>query len=351
MEGLILNEGTGNAREYWIHCRSVIIRNQSQLRSLTLNNWTYDHRWKSSHSEPFWNPILNCSQALNLRSLTLDTCHIRDQYLKHFWEICTRLETLYMCEVELDISLAPEPGNKQTPLNSDMQGDHPKSIVRFPRLKELRLLEMKSNSLKDQLYLLICHCPQLQTLEWQDLYIGPISRSQTSEIADSQNNPLSDFKNLFLASTWQDLNSISIIGELGVYSDESYRQMLQAFRKPIRRFEVYNTGILQETFGVLRTQHFTTLESFNCRNSPMNTSPWVIELLTSCPGLQRLHAKVVYARDIIAAKPWVCRGLEEIAVFIDMGFPNNGAFRRFTEEELETCRSVMKRLADFKGLR
>ncbi|KAF9376174.1 hypothetical protein BGX21_003558, partial [Mortierella sp. AD011] len=248
-------------------------------------------------------------------------CHIRGRHLKDFWGICTRLETLDMCEVELDPSLPPEPVGKKrtdkygtlTPPTSDTQGDHPKSIVRFPRLKELNLARI--------------------TLKWQ----GTI-------------NLTSDFKELFLASTWQDLDSVSITGQLGT-TDESYRQMLQAFRKPIRRFEVYITGIQQETFNVLRTRHFATLETFDCMNSPMNTSPWVIELLTSCPGLQRLQAKIVYARDIVAAKPWVCRGLEEFAVFIDMGFPNNGAFRRFTEEELETCRSVFRRLADFKRLR
>ncbi|KAF9142408.1 hypothetical protein BGX20_007292, partial [Mortierella sp. AD010] len=138
-----------------------------------------------------------------------------------------------MREVELDISLAPEPGNKQTLPISDMQEDHPKSIVRFPRLKELSLWEMSRNSSKDQLYLLICHCPQLQTLKWHDYQISAIS----------------DFKKLFLASTWKDLNSVSITGGLGMYSDESYRQMLQAFRKPIRQFDVNNTGIQQETFN------------------------------------------------------------------------------------------------------
>ncbi|KAF9367852.1 hypothetical protein BGX21_007022, partial [Mortierella sp. AD011] len=250
--------------------------------------------------------------ALNLSSLTLSNGRIRGRHLKDFWEICTRLEVLDMGNVELDLSLPPEPGNRKKKNkygtmalpNSDTQGEHPKSIVRFPRLKELRLRKMLFESSKDQLYLLICHCPQLQTLEWQDFYLGRTSESRISEIADSQVREISDFKKLFLASTWKDLDSISIIGELGVHTDESYRQMLQASKKPIRRFEVYIPGIQQETFNVLRTRHFATLETFNCKNSPMNTSPWVIELLTSCPGLQRLHAKIVYARDIVAAKPW-----------------------------------------------
>ncbi|KAG0011777.1 hypothetical protein BGZ80_000429 [Entomortierella chlamydospora] len=342
MEGLSLDENKKHPREYWAHCRNIIKRNRSQLLSLTLNNWTNDHRWKPSRGEPLWNPILNCSQALNLRSLTLNKCHIRGRHLKDFWEICTRLEALDMRDVELDLSLPPEPSNKKrkdkygtlTLLNSDMQGDHPKSIVRFPRLKELNLVRMVRCSSKDQVYLLIRHCPQLQTLKWQGMI-----------------DPTSDFKELFLASTWQDLNSVTITGQLGTYTDESYRQMLQAFRKPIRRFEVNNSGIQQETFNVLRTQHFITLESFDCINSLANTSPWVIEVLTSCPGLQRLRAKIVNARDITASKTWICRGLEEITVFIDMGFPNNGSFRRFTEEEFETCRSIFRRLADFKRLK
>ncbi|KAF9144842.1 hypothetical protein BGX20_007006, partial [Mortierella sp. AD010] len=257
MEGLSFNERTKHPREYWIHCRNIIKRNRSQLQSLTLNDWTYDHKRKPSRGEPLWNPILNCRQALNLSSLTLSNGRIRGRHLKDFWEICTRLEVLDMGNVELDLSLPPEPGNRKKKNkygtmalpNSDTQGEHPKSIVRFPRLKELRLRKMLFESSKDQLYLLICHCPQLQTLEWQDFYLGRTSESRISEIADSQVREISDFKKLFLASTWKDLDSISIIGELGVHTDESYRQMLQASKKPIRRFEVYIPGIQQETFN------------------------------------------------------------------------------------------------------
>ncbi|KAF9998074.1 hypothetical protein BGZ79_008236, partial [Entomortierella chlamydospora] len=352
MEGLSLNENTKHPREYWIHCRNIIKRNQSQLRSLTLNNWTYDHRRKPSRGEPLWSPILNCSQALNLRSLTLNKCHIRGRHLKDFWGICTRLEALDMCEVELDLSLLPgfDDGKKKirkvgtlatstsatSSQNSAEQEVLSTDLVRFPRLKELSLQRLLSNKVTDQLTLVICHCPKLQTLNW---------------VVSGYREPSTIFKEYFLTSTWPDLSSITVVGQLTRLSDEQYRQVLLASKQSLRRLEINTVGIQQETFDLLRTQHFSTLQSIDFSWSPGNTSSWVIETLTRCPGLQTIVAKLVNGQDLIEAKPWVCHGLEQIVVFIDMGFPNRGPFRRFTDEEQEKCRSVFKRLAEFKRLR
>ncbi|KAF9993382.1 hypothetical protein BGZ80_008166, partial [Entomortierella chlamydospora] len=87
------------------------------------------------------------------------------------------------------------------------------------------------------------------------------------------------------------------------------------------------------------------------RHCPHNTSGWVIQILTRCPGLQKLEAKIVTAESLIRAKPWACGGLEEIRVFIDMRFFDGGAFRKFTSHELGICRSVFRRIAEFKRLR
>ncbi|KAF9396408.1 hypothetical protein BGX21_009540, partial [Mortierella sp. AD011] len=203
--------------------------------------------------------------------------------------------------------------------------------------------------------------------------------------------PSAEFVELFLASTWPDLDSITITDQCKpLFTSEQYYQILQASSSPslsvpfitttaaattvpagatllpcerrlyqrnrrsMRRLDVKTAeGILPSTFELLRNLHFETIQKIDLIYCEGNTSQWSIQILTSCPGLESFRAKGIKAQDILQAsqqRPWACRGLRELTVFIDMGFQNNGPNRRFTPEELVQCRSIFRLLADLREL-
>jgi hypothetical protein len=96
------------------------------------------------------------------------------------------------------------------------------------------------------------------------------------------------------------------------------------------------------------------LEKLDLRRYNGNTSTAAIQVLSSCPNLKSFLAKGVHAQDILNTeegnRPWVCHGLKELGIFIDMGFENNGSYRRFTDDELNQCQAIFRRLATFKQL-
>ncbi|KAI8345235.1 hypothetical protein B0O80DRAFT_474688 [Mortierella sp. GBAus27b] len=135
---------------------------------------------------------------------------------------------------------------------------------------------------------------------------------------------------------------------------EQHERLLQSIKRPLRQLSIYNRATREATFELYRP-HFSTLEKLDLMCYNGNTSTAAIQVLSSCPNLKSFLANGVHAQDILNTeegnRPWVCHGLEELGIFIDMGFENNGPYRRFTNGELYQCRAVFKRLATFKQLR
>ncbi|KAF9114691.1 hypothetical protein BGX27_010083 [Mortierella sp. AM989] len=248
LDGLSLKESRHTA-EHWNCCKEMMKRNKNQLQSLSLTNWQYDVCAKPSSGQPRWNPILRCTDANNLTSLSLATCRIP------VWNV-----------------------------------------------------------------------------------------QEVDEFANSA------FMDYFLDSEWPKLDSIVVMIRGSRYEEDEYCRMLQSAKQPIRQFDVNMHVIGVRGFNLLAT-YFSTLESLDIFCCSGNKSEWVVRVLTNCPNLQILKAKIINAQDIIDAPPWACNGLREISTFIDMGFPNNGHNRRFTEEEIQQCQQVFEKLALFKELR
>ncbi|KAF8978392.1 hypothetical protein BGZ46_006509 [Entomortierella lignicola] len=340
VEGLSADETSTHQPEYWAYCKEMLRRNQSQLRSLSLRNWEWVLTKEIYPGQPTWHPLLTCSQAWNLKSLSLDRCSIHNQYLPTFWSICARLETLRMYQVYFNSSLPHHVGYDNKDAGNHDTVVHSTNLVRFPRLKEFYLGDIY---IQDPLRSLICHCPVLQTLNWS------IWRSHSNYAT-----MVSDFKDLFLASTWPDLRSVTMPNVNVSVTDEEFRRLLQTSHQSIRLLEFGRnlfSAFRYETIKAPVTTYSSTLQTINFSTFPRHTSVRVIDTLTICSGLQKLFANTVSATDLIESKPWVCHSLQELGVFIDMGFPNRAPFRRFTEEELNICRSVFQRLAFLKNLR
>ncbi|KAF9205521.1 hypothetical protein BGZ49_003912 [Haplosporangium sp. Z 27] len=244
-----------NTTEYWESCKRVIIRNQPHLRSLSMINWMSQYRGSPAMPHIAWNPISECSQALNLRTLKLENSCIGLKDLPAFWKICERLEELTLDSANLELSLLPSlasnrkrvrneyddeellesssllPSPPPSPYSSsscsnttsissmeddDDDGHDEIQHILFPRLRKLRLCGMNWVEPIDQLCLLIQSCPVLQTLYWQ--------------IDKRKSCPSAEFVELFLASTWPDLDSITITDQCKpLFSRDQYHQILQGF--------------------------------------------------------------------------------------------------------------------------
>ncbi|KAF8930077.1 hypothetical protein BGZ58_008475 [Dissophora ornata] len=161
---------------------------------------------------------------------------------------------------------------------------------------------------------------------------------------------MEEFLTLYEASTWPELDSISFKGDDLRISNESHCRLLRAAKKPLRRIDASTIGVEETTYNLLRSRHFATIEIIDFFNANFVKQEWINEVLTSCPNLQKFRAKSIRAQDMLRS-PWVCLGLQRLVVFIDMGFPDHGSYRKLTEEELGQCRAVYKQLAALKELR
>ncbi|KAF9181236.1 hypothetical protein BGZ51_003043 [Haplosporangium sp. Z 767] len=211
-------------QKYWKNCRMLIKQNRATLQSLSLLHWKFQS-FKPVPGQPQWNPILSCTEHMQLRSLSLVKCRIRGRHLDAFWTICQRIENLELEEVDIDLSLPPSfttsninKGNNDSgagahdtlcfPTATSSQSNSTLSISsspspsstpsRFPRLRALTLRKLRRASPLRQLQLIISQCPALQNLTWS--------------IGWYRHFPCTQFCDLLAASTnpWPDLTSIVV---------------------------------------------------------------------------------------------------------------------------------------------
>lgn len=260
-----------------------------------------------------------------------------------FWIVCSRLESLSMERVQLHLELPhPPPPRRNKSATSrknhtDDSSVNMASAVRFPRLKNLMLGRMLEPHPLYQIDLLISQCPALRTLMWI--------------LQRNHRFPIQAFTDRLVSSTWPDLDSIWMYDFPVCVTDDQFRGILLASKQPLRKLVVHRYSMTPKTYDIYRTRHFCALESVDLSCGSEGTSERIIEILTLCPNLHQLKAFALHAEDILNNnEPWICHHLQEMVVFIDMGFPNQGPYRRFTEEEIDKCRAVFKRLAMLKEL-
>ncbi|KAK3810065.1 MAG: WD40-repeat-containing domain protein [Benniella sp.] len=339
---------------HWTFCKKMLRQNRPHLKSLLLFGWEnmYHDNFKPARGRPVWNPILKCSQAWNLRSLVMVDCRIRGRHMNAFWTVCQRLERLVLDNVVLHstrpgvltnnhaIGLSrnniPEEDVSQTKSLLSCQ-----TSALFPRIKELEFKRLSVMPLLSLLDDIIRHCPALQSLNWD------LGWNKTC-IAES-------FIHLMEAGTWPDLDSIVVRGNSQWLDSTTYTRLLRAVRRSMRQLTFYADAIGEDTFEVFRALHFSTLEKLDLMGCSGSTNAWALQVLTSCPRLRWFRAKGINAQDLLSpgegSRPWICHGLEELYIFIDMGFKDNGPNRQMTDEELEQCRAVFRRLGSLKELR
>ncbi|KAF9982640.1 hypothetical protein BGZ65_002630 [Modicella reniformis] len=332
----------GPTAAHWANCKEMIRRNRTCLRSLSLVGWNYQTLRKPGPAQPIWNPILSCTRSWNLRSLKLEKCVLRKREWNAVWTVCERLETLELDNTQHDLILPPilPIRNRSSAVignNGQFQIQSSDNMTRFPRLHMLTLNRLRWVSIDQVLNMIVSQFHALKALKWNLHWESMF--------------PWDRFIGLVEVSTWPDLDSVAIKGPANMPVDESYTRLIHAFKRPLKRLGSRPIDIKPETFDLLRTLHFSTLEVIDLFHESMDTSIWTIEVLASCPRLRKLRSKVIRAQDLFNSdKPWVCHGLRRFEVAIDMGFSQNRPDRILTEEELQQCRQVYKRLAVLKEL-
>ncbi|KAF9355189.1 hypothetical protein BGX26_006869 [Mortierella sp. AD094] len=330
MRGFSSCRNNKEAAEYGDCYRSLMLKQRASLHSLTLLNWVFNPGNIPLPDDPLWNHVSSPSDVQCLLSLTLRHCRIRGRHLLSFYMICQQLEALELVDTEIDLSELRLIAQKQA------VQDVP-TTPQFPRLHELTLQKMSEFRPPQQLELIICECPRLQTLNW--------------DVTSSFESPKRYFINYLVSSKWPDLDSITI-NSLGTFvTNRDFARILRSAKQPFRRFDVHIDQIQPTTFDLLRKDHFTTIQTIDLTSCDESRGDWVIEVLTSCPALQVIKAKIITKQEIINANPWVCLGLRHFAVYIDIGAPENGVNSRFTKEEMQQCRFIFEQLGRLKELR
>ncbi|KAF9374295.1 hypothetical protein BGX21_004168 [Mortierella sp. AD011] len=352
--------------KYWNNLKKLIKQNREALVSLSFSRWDLDMWKKPTTGQRLWSPILNCSEHMNLRKLVITVSRIRGRHLKAFWEICQRLEYLVLRDVWFDLSIRASEVSRVNAVDRSKDGDQSTTgngtitaaiprVVRFPRLQHFSLCQIIRASAMRQLDLLISHCPVLQSLVWS--------------LPWKMSFPDTKFYEYFDASTWPRLQSIVVKDHNGWVKDELHSSLLKSSKPGIKVLDLRVLSIRPQTFDSMR-RHFHTLTTINMYDarepeaSEIDGAPaWIQEVLEHCPALVRITAKTVTAQHIINGNPWVCLGLEEFNVMINMEFPRDDGLPgegprqgrqrkdRFSEDEKEQCFAVFECLSRLRRLK
>ncbi|KAF9105957.1 hypothetical protein BGX27_009388 [Mortierella sp. AM989] len=323
------------AAEYWDCYRRMILKQRTSLRSIGFVNWVSNPGNIALPDDPLWNLVSKPDHVQCLRSLSLKLCRIRGRHLFSFSVICQQLESLELIETEIDL-----PSLRIVIQTNNGSSSEPTQIyqeAQYPKLQELNLQQMSEQKPLQQLELLICECPKLRTLTWG--------------IPSYHDRPKQEFFDFFAADKWPSLESITITCPGNFATNQDFARMLNVSKYPLRRLDMPVNWIESNTFDLLRSGHFATIQTIDLTHCDGIRGDWTIEVLTSCPSLEIIKAKAITKQEIIDANPWVCLGLKQFIVFIDMGMPKNGPNGRFTKEEILQCHAIFQRLAALKELR
>ncbi|KAK3823474.1 MAG: hypothetical protein J3Q66DRAFT_331951 [Benniella sp.] len=328
---------------YWDNCSALVRRNSAHLRSLTVI--CRDH-W-GEPKEPTWTPISDCMQHKNLCSLRLQGGSIKEEQWPSYWKVFENLESL---KLEFIYVVPPPFISNENCSSSGTTSRDKLSTARLPKLRTLTLNQLVKTEPSCQLDF-ICVCPMLHTLEWT---IGQMTFAPV---------PVERFAHHFVKMAWPELNAITIKGHFALYDNvniKDYISMLQVAQRPFRVLDIGIERFGLDVFDLLRQGHFKTLTKVDLSSAiveddeAVGVPQWVQEVLTSCPFLECVVARAISAQDIADGQPWVCLGLKEFRVMINMEFKksNRGPERpKLTETQQGLCRAVYRQLGRLEQLR
>ncbi|KAG0330244.1 hypothetical protein BGZ99_007106 [Dissophora globulifera] len=307
-------------REYIKSCKDIVQKNRGRLESLTLRDLILPDT-KPSSGNAHWSPLMSLAHPTHaaLRTLRIIGGTLPSRHMPSFWQICERLEVLELTNVDFELSRAMVPTYRSLAKNqylNSLSGKRDQDrAVRFPKLRELRLVESGPRNSVAQLEGIIRRCPELRTLEWcvRSYSFFPIRRFIHLFTADPNyywpGDPSHSISLTQCTSkTWPHLTSISVLNHYGyLFTVEEY-QLLISSVQGLRNMHMRMTGLIDMTAKTLITRHSHTLREIHWRHvAGTGASTWLLIALSLCPMLTKVECMLMNAQELIVSAPtWVC---------------------------------------------
>ncbi|KAF9118759.1 hypothetical protein BGW39_000885 [Mortierella sp. 14UC] len=141
---------------------------------------------------------------------------------------------------------------------------------------------------------------------------------------------LEDLKQFIKPTTWPKLRSLDLTGipgrQLVKFSDECIGHILDCLpENQLEKFKLQGSAFGPLGAAVLKRQ-FPCLQDLRLEPAGiLEQSALIQEVMESCPKLKVLRAGMYSVRHMRRGKPWVCLGLKELAVQIDLESDRDGA--------------------------
>ncbi|OAQ32466.1 hypothetical protein K457DRAFT_309852 [Linnemannia elongata AG-77] len=255
------------------------------VRKLVVNH-------KSGLPREFWEVVEGGWEGLD--TLGVSRVVVEEGAVESFWRVCDRIQSLHLTGVSL-----PESNPFGTVL----------STLSFKRLKNLTMSRYMTQSKE-------FHKAWPQEMLEQAKRGAEGLRRIYWDVADV-GFPVRMILDAFAEGCWPELCELSI-GDAMTCPDGNMAQIIRSLpSKRLTFFEAMNDAFGPLTNTCLKEMYFGHLTNLAFGDSSGCTSVMVQEVLAECVNLAELDAPYIIVRDIAkATKPWGCRGLYKLVVYI-----------------------------------
>ncbi|KAG0259926.1 hypothetical protein BG011_002279 [Mortierella polycephala] len=261
--------GQGHPAKHNIHMERIILNNP-QLEVIRIRS-PYCYL-----VEPFWKACHD--QALDLEFLSIYDTFIPPEAAPWFWKTVAQCKAVELNDVgTVDLWSMSSPPD-------------------FSKIQRISFKSMDSITPADT-WKTMALCTNATSIEWQGY---PEMRKF---------NPT----RFFIPGTMRNVRQL----KLDIRITDHSLSVLLDFMEPLTSLDIEEMQLERSGCISLR-RHFPTLEHLNIRECPYANSPFIQEVLSSCPSLKSLMADSLHARDTFNGRPWVCIELEKWHVSVDI---------------------------------
>lgn len=262
----------------------------------------------------------------------------------------------------------PPPFSQQQQLQHlpEQQQDREQEALTPPMAQEINMWSLLGFSFMDQLRFLV-ECSQARSIAWSspcaqwrhDLFHLSLHDLETL----LNHHPRSQHQQQ-QRILWPHLHSLRFsewlrgkidpieMSALGTYISRLLTSI--ASHNQIRFFRLSGAKMNSVAVSILQQHHNLSLNHIRLRGCPSVTSSMIQGLLESCPNLTTLTANVLSIDVISRGKPWICKGLIEFQVYLDLTLEPTLQYQEagiaFSVRHQEAQRLVFSRISSLTAL-
>ncbi|KAF9960390.1 hypothetical protein BGZ70_008617 [Mortierella alpina] len=260
----------------------------------------------------FWEAVCRMTQ---LESLSVSGLDIAARLMPVFWRaISFRTSELLLDRVTFLAGDQDKHANHGGMVSSDMQLDHSLPTQQhhdppgtrqheFIHLQKLSLFKLLGSG-SGQQTMILENAPRLTTLVWK----GDL----TFEF------PLLSFNKCLSVGRLSHLKSLDLRGGDAKLADDDLRLILGVMSR-LEKLMVPNSGMASKAMNQL-FRHAHTVEALDISGCAGVHSNMIQSILSSFPLLKVFVADKISVQDIMDGDPWICKGLRELKIDIELGY-------------------------------